>query len=519
MFPALRAGLRVAATRPRVVGLVALTVAAETALRAGVATVHPVFALLVPPVAAVPFLGAGFPSVRAAAVGADGDVDRDRDRDVGSRLRERGLPLLALAAGGHAFGLAVGTGLFLVLDTTVRFARYAAGMGAVSPPVMLLSPLVGVAAGTTLAWGLCVPAVTAVAEGRTARVGAAAAIGAARERPMWAAAVAGAYAAAGLAVAGSATLGVGVALTVRSPGSLPVAAGGLGGLAALVAGFVLYPVHVAALDRFRPPPAVSVGRVAVAALLFAGLVVGATAVRATETRPLGGPDPLPGDPDAAYATALENTESASHRVTYVGDGREVVITRALDRPERAYRQRESINGYNLTVYGDAGAVYATANGESDGLTWRTYPFALGECRVAGWTAVAYPAYWRLAGPEYALTGSLALPAPGTGDWQVREGGNGTLTLVLTGGDAVFAALLGDPPAETTYEAARIEMRVDPERGVLTGGRARLAATTPARNLSRAVRFEVVTGEAVDVRRPAAVGPRTPGEWLWKLFAY
>jgi hypothetical protein len=29
----------------------------------------------------------------------------------------------------------------------------------------------------------------------------------------------------------------------------------------------------------------------------------------------------------------------------------------------------------------------------------------------------------------------------------------------------------------------------------------------------------LVGVAVEVRRPAVVGRRTPGEWAWKLFAY
>jgi len=511
---ALQRGLRTATTSPGVFALGFLAVAGEAFVRILAGLVHPVFAVLVPPVVAVPVLGAALPSVRRLA-GDTGDAPEPLRAGVVSTLRNRAGGLLVLAVLGHVCSLFVGTGLFLAVDTPVRYWLYWAGYDPLSMAVVLGTPLVGVAVGTTTAWGLFVPAVDRATSGAEWQVVARAPL-VALSAPRRTGGTLLAFAGAGVlaALGGVSAL---VATGPGTPGILPgVATGVAGGLLALavVCG---YPVVAALTERVKPPEAVPAGRLALVAVVFVPAVAGASAVRATETRPGDGPEPLPDDPTAAYAVAVENTESADHAISHVrNDGARVVTT--VDRTHRQFEQRVDFGGPGTTLYADAGAVYAKRGDGPASLAWRTRPFGLAERTDRGWNALAYPGYWRLAGPSYDVdAGEFGLPEAGTGEWQTGNESEGTRTLVLTDGDAVFTALFPARPERVTYETAEIRMRVDGDTSVVTGGRARLNATTPERNLSVEIRFEVRTD--VDVETPRAPGPRTPQEWVWKLFAY
>jgi len=510
----LRAGARVAATRPQVVGLVALATLGETFLRVAVGLVHPVYSVLIPPVVAVPLLGAGLPSV-GAAVSADGN-SAAVDLDPVSTLRERAGGLLAVAVVGHAVALLAGAGLFLVVDTAVRYILYWLGYGPLSMAVVLGVPLPGVGAGTIVAWGLLVPAAGRVASGAGRRSAVRAPLTAATA-PLSTGGVLAAHILVGVlagitGIAGFVAVGPGV----RGPSPAMIAGVAGAGLVLVLA--VCYPAVAALADRRRSDAELPVQRVAIAVVLCVALVAGASAVRVTETRPTGGAEPVPIDPSAAYATAVGNTESTNHVLTHSRNDGEASVTWTVDRADRQYRQTSDFGGDGTTVYADPGAIYATRGGEAGTLNWRTAPFDLAERRSGGWTAVAYPAYWRLAGQSYVLDrGGFGLPETGTGEWETVDEGDGTRTLALTDGDAVFAALFDTRPESIDYENAEIQMRVDTDRGVVEGGRASLNATTPERNVSFDARYEVLTGR--DVETPSPPGPRTPSEWVWKLFAY
>lgn len=514
MSTALRRGLRTAATSPQVFALALLAVVGEVLVRVAALLVHPVLAVLVPPVVAVPVLGAALPSVRRLS----GDSDPSSDplyTTVVSTLRDHAGGLVAVAVVGHACSLFLGTGLFLAADTLIRYWLYWAGYDPLSTVVILGGPLLGVGVATTVAWGLFVPAVDRAAAG--------AASGTVARAPLLALTApgrtTGTLVGFGLAGALAATGGISglVATGPGNPGILPGVATGIAGALLALAVVCGYPVVAVLTSGLEPPGEVPTARLALAGVVFVAAVAGAGAVRVTETRPADGPEPLPEDPTSAYAVAVDNTEATDHELAHVrGDGARVVTT--VDRTDRQFVQRVDFGGPGTTLYADAGAVYGTRGGETASLAWRTRPFALAERTDGGWTALAYPAYWRLAGPSYDLDdGEFGLPEAGTGEWKtVNETAEGR-TLVLSDGDAVFAALFPTRPERVTYETAEIRMRIDGGRGVVTGGRARLNATTPGRNLSVTMRFEVRTN--VDVETPRPPGPHTPREWVWKLFAY
>jgi hypothetical protein len=510
----LQASARVAAARPRVVGLVALAALGETSLRIAVGLVHPVFSVVVPPVVAVPLLGAGLTDV-GAVVATDGDAGA-ADIALASTLREHTGRLFAVAVVGHAVALLVGTGLFLVVDTAVRYGLYWLGNGPLSMAVVLGVPLSGVGAGTIVAWGLLVPAVERAAAGTDWRSLARAPLTAATA-PLSTGVVLAAHLVVGVlaAVAGIAGF-VAVGPGVRGPSPAMIAGVAGAGLVLVLAG--CYPAVAALANRWESHSEIPVRRVAVVAILCVALVAGATAIRVTETRPTGSAEAVPQNPSAAYATAVANTESTSHVLTHSRDDGEASVTWTVDRADRQYRQTSDLGGGATTVYADPGAIYATRGGEAGTLTWQTVPFDLAERRDSGWTALAYPAYWRVAGQSYVLDrGGFGLPEACTGEWETVAENDGMRTLALTDGDAVFTALFDVRPERIDYESAEIRMRIDTDRGVIEVGRASLNATTPERNVSFEARYEVLTGR--DVETPNPPGPRTPREWVWKLFAY
>ncbi|QKY18994.1 hypothetical protein B4589_000870 [Halolamina sp. CBA1230] len=510
-----RAGLRVALNRPRVLGVVAAAFLLEALLRAPLAVVNPILAVVCPPIAAVPLLGAAAPAFRMAV----DDLETVPDLHP-ETLRERfDRRLLAAAVVGHAVALALGVAGFLLIDTPVRATVYALG-GSVPPFVVLLAPLPGVAAAMIVAWGLLVPALSRLAAG--------ASTGTAVRAPLRALAsprdLLGSlslHAACGL-------LGAGVFLTAmvpvtrlvvqQTPGHPAPAfalTAGLLTVTAVLLGAVAYPVQVARAGWTASVGPVPVRRVALAALVVSGLVVGASAVRLTETRPT--PDAgvadnavdLPADATAAYATAVERTSAGDSRVVAAYDSGFRAVA-AIDREERAYRTTiDDAAGRTHTAYVDAGVDY------SAGVRWELY--ALGGREVEERSVRAVPVYWRVA-PGYDVSGGFAPRVPATTDgWRTVERGDGTMTVELTGGDAIARAT-GLPPAENgSYEAAWTRMRIDTDEGVLLGGETRLNATGE-RAIDRHVRYEVQTGD-VRVERPDELGDRTLGEWLWTLFAY
>ncbi|MCG1003418.1 MULTISPECIES: hypothetical protein [Halobacterium] len=518
MAPTLRDALHVALNRPRVFALAGTTLACEAVVRLAFAAVHPVLAVALPPVVALGVLGAAAPTVRSAVAAPDEPLQWT----VGETLRERGPLLVAVAVAGHVVALALGTAAFLLVDTPLRAAVYATG-GSVSTTTVHVAPLAGVAAGAFVAWGLLAPTVERAVAGDGVRAAATAPLRALYDRRRTRPAL-GLYLACALLAAAvfAATLLVPEAYATQEAARLAAlaTAGGVAVLLVLLGVFV-YPAHVAlAATRSRQPRPVPFRRVAVAALLVAALVAGASAVRVTETRP-GTPGDaattLPADATSAYAAALDHTAALDHRivVTERRGPEEVVATAAVERSARQFRASLERDDRTAVGYADSGVTYRLRGYSSD-------VFSLGSFRVDGDAARALPGYWE-ATDEYTVTDGVGagygLPAPRTGSWTIRAAVNATRTVELTGGEEVFAALHGTRAENVTAETAWVRMRVDAGRGVVLGGRARLNATVDGNRFVRNLSYTVETGAGVDARRPDALGSRSLAEWTWDVFAY
>lgn len=515
MSTALRDGLHVALNRPRIFTLAGGTLLLEVLVRLALAVVHPVLAILFPPVIALPVLGAAAPTVRVVATS-----DATPQWIATAMLRERGLQLLVVAIGGHLVALALGASAFLLVDTALRMGVYATG-GSISEAAIHVAPLAGVSAGTLVAWGLLAPAVERVVSGDGVRAAAVAPLGMLGDRRRTASVLC-LHATCVLVAAGVFS----VCLVLASEryatrgtaflAFLTMVAVVVGTLTLL--GVFVYPMHVTLSASYTGGTRViPTRRIALAILLVAGLVVGASVIRVTETRPTATATVSPsisGDATAAYAASLNRTVAADHRIVVrerAGD-EPVVATTVVERSSRQYWTSLRSNGQPHVGYADSGVVYRL-RGYSPDL------FGLGERRVDGGVARALPGYWQISDDYTATGGYNGLPEAQTGTWTTREAENGTRTLELTGDAAVFDALQSADAENVSAETAWVRMRIDTDRGVILGGHARLNATVNGNRLVRNVSYTVETGNGVDARRPDALGSRSLGEWMWNLFAY
>lgn len=534
----LRSAARVALNRPRVLGVVALALSFELLARVAVGLLaSPIAALLVPPVLGVPLLAASFPAARSAVAGDDPDWAA-----VPSTLRARAPSLLAFAVVGHLVALAVGAGLFLVCDTALRLPLYALVGEHLPPGLFAYLPLFGVAPATLVAWALLPPFVLPVLDGRGLRAGFRTALVDAVESPRRTAARLGLHAVAVAVTAGATFTGLVYVADVRATGPLVVGAGGLGLLAGAVTLHVAYAAHAAWSAASAPPAPLSsslasampirrpvpVARLAVAALVCSSLLVGASAIRLTETRPMdAASDPLPDDPTAAYAVAIGNTERTNHaftaRTDFVGENRSTALRIAVDRRDRRFASRfvdshEDDAPKRTTMYRNSGVDAAATDGDRSLVADTSAEFYRMSAEPGYWTAMNY----------YALGGgnSFSLPAPDTGEWTVANRSDGRVTLLLNDDEAAYEALYGyapTPDSSRGVEGAEIRMVLDTDRGVVAGGTAFVHAV--ATNESGSVtsewkselRYDVTVGGTVE--RPVGLGSPSLGEWAWRLFAY
>jgi hypothetical protein len=503
----LQSALHVTLNRPRVLGIAAVAVAVEVPLRIALAFVHPVYAVLFPPVVSVVLFGATLPDLRAVVT----DADTPPTWSLTARIRAIGPRLFGVAVVGHAVALVAGTGLFLVVDTLIRYAVYAVGGGPLFWPVVFVAPLLGVAVGTLLAWGVLVAAVAHIVDGVATSAALREAITARSARRT--AGVLGLHAAGVVAVAVVVLPAFVVAGRLRSQAALLVAGGALLGLAGVFVLAFLASVHATLSERIPSRQTLPIRRVALAAVVCTALVVGASAVRLTETRPAPATDDLPEDPSKAYETALENTRSLSYTITHrrVTDNETITVTRRVDRQDRQY----AFESNELTPY-YAGSTVSYPELETETAFGTTDAFELGERRAGEETANVLPGYWFLA--DDPVDGDLGLPDREAGEWSVVDRTNGRLVLELTGGAAIDAAISGRPP-DTEHESAVVRVTIDTDRGVVTGGYARLNLTGEEISGVTEIEYDVQTGENATVERPDELGPRTPMEWVWKLFAY
>ncbi|WP_251342168.1 hypothetical protein [Haloplanus halophilus] len=433
---------------------------------------------------------------------------------VGRRADRSPRSLLALAVLGHLLAVPAGAALFLLVDTPVRAALYWAGWTP-STEVIVLSPLLGVALGTVVAWAVPATALGAA----SASVGTALrdAVGAAVERPRRLGVVLLAHLGGGVLAGGVAAAGVGAVLATRSVAVLAATSGGvmilwMGVLAALAS------LHLDGRppDTTRPSP-VAVG---LALAVVVAPVVGAGVVRVGEHRPMdASPAGLPEDPGAAYATALSNTERRDHRFRITvgpGDAEPFVVEHRVDRTDRQYRQLLRGQAVGPSIYADTGTGSPPVRGLDR--------FALGQRTVGDGRPVrASPDYvqW-MADYDLHDEGGLTPPDPGVEGWRVAERNDTAVVVELTDPEAVFATAQTRPPNRVTnVTAARVRAVLDAERGTVETITYRFEATVGTgaseTRIDARVRYTFEVG--IDVRRPEALGPRSLGEWTWKLFAY
>jgi hypothetical protein len=548
--PTVPPAVRVTLADGRLLAVAAVAAVVETALRLRLAAVHPVGAVLAPPVVALVVLGTRAPAVRAARRGAAGAEPRTGR----GRLVRHGR-LVAVAVAGHAVALALGVGTVLVVDTAARAVVYGLGAGdRLSPAVALLVPLPGVAVATWCWWTVPALAAVAVVDGASTREAVRRTLVALAERPRGLARGLGLHLGTAALLVPGALVGVAWATRLRAP-TLGVGVGG--SLTALVSAFALALLAARHLGRRTPPapgPARSglpLARLAVAGLAVTGVVVGAGAVRSTELRPLdAAPEPLPDDPDAAYATARANTERASHAYRVAvrdaadgggaarsgsgggevngggaarsgsgggelnGGGEPFVVERRVDRADRRFRSWTAGEARGPSVYAAAG---------TGSPPMRRYDrFALGRRTVAGGRTVRATPGYVLWADAYDWEGGLSPPAAVDG-WRVADRRADALVLVVTAPRAVLAATSGlrDPDRVVRANESRVRAVVDPDRGTLRSVESRLDVTVVVdgerHRLSGVTTHEFAVD--VDVERPAALGAPSPGERLWKLFVY
>lgn len=524
------------------IALVAVAVSVETAIRCLLVSRSFALAVLAPPLFVGVLLGAAAPAVRTVA---DGEAGVGWDEDLLVTLRERGPALAATTIVGHPVAVAGGLALFLLVDTPLRYAYYALGGGPIDPLAMLVLPLTGVGVATALVWTALLPTLAAVADGVSVRVAtrhAVADLAGAIRRPrlvggaVLAVAVAVPFAVVPLFVlAGAVPYGTG-------PNSAVVATVALTGAALTVSAWFAYPTVVGLtgpLDE-RSPLAGDVwgpaaGKAVLACLLVGSLVAGAAAVRVTETRPTdhAAREPLPDDPTAAYRTALDNTGSGSYvlnttvrrpsdeeasrsaswlRVAVDRDDRRMLVTgNWIISPRRVggfYYTMGVITSSSSAAGSDIGQPRASVLARHSGTDGLTFAFP------------AYP-YQRPQTDDLGRTDdtSFSLPSPNTGEWTVVDRGEGTMTVALTDPEAVSRAMFGDFYEDESVVAGTARIRIDTDRGVITGGRYRAVWTDGETRYEEVRTYDVTTGDAVDVERPWWAGSPGPGELLWKTLAY
>lgn len=248
-----------------------------------------------------------------------------------------------------------------------------------------------------------------------------------------------------------------------------------------------------------------------------GAVVGAGVVR---TADLGAgqaePTPLPDDPTAAYAVAANNTADANYRRTVRSrnasdpdDSFRTISRSGVDHDDRqAYVY---LHGEDLVIggYYDEGVV-AMRNGVTSMASLTSAPLARQD---GDWRVVAAPGYG-VIGPA----AQSRVPDPAV-DWTLAERTESTLVYRVDDGEEIrtvvprpYRGMEGELAADS-----EVTVTVDRKRGVLTGATYRLYSRETGERFVYEVEYEAV-GTA-DLRRPEAIGPRTPVERLWDALDY
>lgn len=481
-----------------------------------------------PPIVTVVGIGVSMQWVMGTGDSRDGDTPR---RDAGDTSRLGRLPVSEIATrtvvlgviggAGHIVAIVLGTVVFLLVDTPVRYALYWIGYGDLFTfAVVTYSPFVGIALGTIVAWAI--PAIAVVGIGTGGQRGPALwnAIVAPVTRPRAVAMTAvGTTVLAILAVGGVYALGEGTAwidqrgVAIGSRSVAPVAFVLGGTILVLASATCLAGTTVFVRERFTPIDRSSaatstaggsrVGRTGPAVrlllvvLLVTALVTTASVVRTNEVRPVDTtPEPLPDDPDRLYATAYENTDRANHEYRWLDvadDSDEATLELRIDRRDR--RMTVTIAGHEQYY--------------SHGLLATGQP-----APVPGYAIVRDDGPPRIGQPRADIDG-----------WTIVAEDDDEITLELVDSEGVTPVVEGEDPV--LYDGHDVNeswtrMTIDADDGTLSHGEHRLNTTDPddrEGGIDRHVRWEYETGDDVTVDRPAEFGTPGLGERFWRLFAY
>ncbi|MEA1930177.1 MAG: hypothetical protein U9O06_01305 [Euryarchaeota archaeon] len=517
----LRRAIAVTLSSPRLLAIMAAGALAEIIVRIGLGMAAvPIVGVLFPPVFGVLAYTVVTPELRRHV---DGDPTETVDRPVDTQLAARLVGLTVVAHSGAVFGAAA---LFLLVDTPLRAALYFFGEGDhLGVFVQFTTPLLGIAVGTVLLWTLVAGGISRVATGVPIQEAMKTALVKPIHRPRAAATAMAVHLVLLGAVIGG--LLVGVPYT-RGTGSLlefGVVAGTVVfvvlafGFAFLAAFHLIRTADQPAGRLLRSTPSVSARRLVVVGLLVTSLLVGASAVRLAELRPLDqSPEPLGDEPTAAYATAVDNTEQADHRYRVsinADESSPFILEYQHDRSDRQYRGLPRGKASGPDIYADTGAGYPSRM-EPAGL------FSLGsETTADDRTLRAMPSYLRYS--DYYDWNRTLTPLDRTVDgWETVSETESRLVLELR--DPVDVAEFGigyRPEEASNVSESRVRAVVDRESRTLVSVENRLNATIEQDGDAYAVdryndhEFEV----GYDVQRPHELGPPSLGQWLWRLAVY
>jgi hypothetical protein len=493
----------------------------EVALRLGLGiAVHPFLYLLTPPVVAIVGGGLLAPGIRTRVLD-----ERRRyavDDPDGVLLR-----LLVVAVVGHAFAVVFGLCLFVVLDTPLQAALYWLGMESRQPFLALAWPVIGLLTGTAIAWTLPALVAAGVSEGLGFGRAIRCALSATRRRAILPVLSVNLLGVIGILFA--VTFGAFVGFVAASGQLFFALAGGLTVLLATppLAIAIFTDIETvrtlvgdeqtgaAAANPGGSSSGVSVGRVAVIALLVVSLATLAGAVRMAELRPMDSPDPLGDDPDEMYATALENTLSGSYTAEWVespGTDEETAVIWQVDREDRQlYTEPAPGIAYISTGTQTIGADSRV----SDALRW---VLADDAGAVTNGGAHTPPNYFRWADDPTKLV--LADPPTEASGWEHVETDGSEVTLALTDERAVlgFAAPEFDPERVESVDESEVRAVIDTESRTLTALDIRYDADfLPEGRLSVTEQYTFEYG--TDLDRPDELGSPAFDEYVWRLLLY
>lgn len=489
----------------------------EVSFRIGLGVaVHPFLYLLVPPVVAIVGVGLLAPGIRTRIL--------DERRRYAAETVDGVLPrLLVVAVVGHAVAVAAGLALFVAVDTPLRVLLYWLGVGSRQPFLALAWPVVGLLAGTAIAWTVPALVAGAVSEGFGLRQATRYALVVARGRPV--VSLVGVNLLGVLGILFAVAIGAFVGFVASSGQLFLVLTGSLTILLVTPPLAIAIFADLTAVRRLTSgehsgeelptPAAFSVGRVAVALLLVGSLVTLAGAVRMAELRPVESPESLGDSPDEMYATALQNTVEGSYTAEWVdspGTDEETGFRWQVDREDRQL-SAEPAPGI---AYVSTGTQTIGSNSKiSDALRWVLADDT--SALVAG-GAHTPPNYFRWAEnpAELVLTD---LPREVTGWERVGTDGN-EVTLALSGDRAILALVAPtlDPRRLGSINTSEIRAVIDTETRTLRTLDIRYdARLQPDGRLTVTERYTFEYG--TDLKRPDELGAPSFDEYVWRLLLY